>query len=357
MSSENTDVEDTSKTRRGESDIATRGAAPSDVQPAKGRAAAHLAVLLSGEDRDRAYVLHPLSRNKQRLATPAIERLFPNIQHAITFCEHGHAWQAEPKNGKTSAIEIVEELLAEIYPHLPVFVTSAAKHGDQTEKTQWKDILEDLGVASKDRAHEMRSDLINLFTLAAVTNNSESVILIIDEAQNYTEEQWEFLKGIVVALDRRKKILLTCFVFGQPQLKARRNDLLKARRTDLVTRFMPEMHEFLGLKNVTELKRVFKQFDDSEKTEYPEDSGICFTEFFMPQAYAAGWRLENEIPELWRAFVRTAVKFKALKIHSAVQAIKAFFIANKSSDSAQFTGNPEMWDKAVRRSSFFVLHE
>jgi len=323
----------------------------------KERANVHQAVLVPGEDRDRAYVMHPLSRNRQRVATPAIEQAFPTIQHAITFCEHGFAWQAEPKIGKSAAIEIIVELLAEIYPNVPVFVTSAATHDDQNEKTQWKDILEDLDIASKGRAHEMRSDLINLFTLAGVTSGSDVVILLIDEAQNWTEAQWEFMKGIVVALDLRKRILLTCFLFGQTQLKTRRNDLLKAKRTDLVARFMPEMDEFLGIRKMSELKRVFRQFDDAEKTEYPEDSGISYSEFFMPQAYASGWRLEIEIPEMWRAFVRTNIKFRSLKMDSAVKTVKAFFIANKDSDSARFRGNPELWDEAVRRSSFFVLHE
>jgi len=331
-------------------------ASSTEALPPKERAEVHKIILSPGEDRDRAYVMHPLSRNSQRLPTPAIELAFPKVENAITYREHGFAWQAEPKNGKTAAIEIIEEMLEAIYPSVPVFVTSAATHGDQSEKTQWKDILEDLGVASKDRAHEMRSDLINLFALAGVTNGSDVVILIIDEAQNWTEEQWEFLKGVVVALDRRKKILLTCFTFGQTQLKTRRNELLKAKRTDLVTRFMPELDDFPGIKNMSELKRVFEQFDDPEKTEFPEDSGISFTEFFMPQAYAAGWRLKREIPEMWRAFIRTNVKFKSLKMDSAVKTVKAFFIANKGNDAANFKGSPEMWDEAVRRSSFFVLH-
>ena len=314
-------------------------------------------LLSPGEDRDAAYLQHPLIRNKQILATPALEEAYNILKNVISSPEFGLCFYCSPRNGKTTALDAIEELLSIEFPNVPVFRASASKHAASTEKSQWQGILRDVKHAVAHTALNQRDDLIDLMIASALAAQSDVVILMVDEAQNWEPEHWEYLKGATnsVTLRSTTKVRVITLSFGQLQLIDLRAKILDHH--DMAARFFADFREFPGLQNVDALIKIFEQLDNLEQTEWPEGGGICYSEFFMPIAYAAGWRLRVEMPKLWQAFIRTNVTFKYVKMAAVFHSVKLFFIQNRTKDSAGFEGSLNLWDEAVKKSVFNILHQ
>ena len=76
---------------------------------------------------------------------------------------------------------------------------------------------------------------------------------------------------------------------------------------DIVGRFMLQVQNFEGIRSAIELEEVMGYLDDPEISEYPIGSGCSCTQFFVPHAYASGWRLKDHAADLWAAFEQCAV--------------------------------------------------
>ena len=68
-----------------------------------------------------------------------------------------------------------------------------------------------------------------------------------------------------------------------------------------MARFMIEKLHFRGITDAPDAAACLESYDLSR---YPEETGPFFTEYFYPQAWAAGLRLVRSGGHLWNAFAQ-----------------------------------------------------
>jgi hypothetical protein len=310
-------------------------------------------VLVAGEARDAALAEHPLTLDRQLLQTPGIHMALKHLRKAIKFRRYGLAFWCVPRGGKTWAIDALLEILSREFPAIPVFCTEALQHDDPTEKATWKDMLDSIGHIGGKTAQEMRTALVNCVVTSAQLKSNSFVILFVDEAQNWSARQWRFIKGLVNTLRNRPyRIRMLVVSFGQSDLIKVREDMmaLPDKGKDLIARFLANVHPFPGsIASSLEIGKILAQLDDPRFAEYPKGSGLCYTQFFLPLAYAAGWRLVNEAQDVWRAFAgpRRKKNDRVSMLH-LMNLLREFFLLVE--DAAEFKSTPQIWKSALTAS-------
>jgi hypothetical protein len=324
---------------------------PGNAPDASIQSVAEFDYLVPGRAREAVMADHPLRLDEQILQTNAILMAYNELQKAIKLRRYGLAFCCPPRMGKTWAIDALVAMLQLDYPLMPVFSIEAFQHDDPTEKSLWTDILTSLGHLSGKTAQAQKAVLFDFIVSSAQLHNQKFVVFLVDEAQNWGSRYWRFIKGLVNALrGKRYRIRVLVVSFGQSDLLRVREAIAKLSDggEDLLARFLKTVHEFPAIKNVQELRAVLAQLDDPQLTEYPEDSGVCYTRFFMPLSYVAGWRLEKQYEDVWKAFgALRRLKRQVTMLH-LMSLLREFFDA--AEDAADFTSTLPMWKRALAES-------
>lgn len=146
---------------------------------------------------------------------------------------------------------------------------------------------------------------------------SKLVLFALDEAQNLEIDQLDWLKVLtenLLKMGYKPFVLLV----GQPEIYLLRELLRDRMRQDLVQRFMLRSHVLRGLRNAAESSPLLR---DADRAVWPPGSNQTHTQFFAPEAWKRGWRLESETEGLWQAFFRhaQAIGLNAEKLEVGVQ--------------------------------------
>jgi hypothetical protein len=93
---------------------------------------------------------------------------------------------------------------------------------------------------------------------------------------------------------------LTVISVGSHELTYQHEVFIQTGDIHLIARFMVRDAPFRGIRNAAELRFVLDGYDAD--TEWPEKSGISYTHYFFPQAFAGGFRIAKYSRELWSIF-------------------------------------------------------
>jgi hypothetical protein len=303
--------------------------------------------------REELWASHPVVTWDERFAlpTPSLEQVAQIVSQSIYARRSGRGFCAPPRYGKTTAIRYLTECIHKAFPNVPVLIAEATPCMRPSEIELYGDLLDAAGYKVKAARvpRERRRQLVNLLWTLPNTRGEKRVVLFIDEAQEYGELHWGWLKAVQNLLSRLG-VALIVFPFGQLELEHERSALSTAGRTDLVTRFMRRLFQFQGVTSEEELRQVLAVFD--ELGRYPRREGWTFSQFFFPHAFANGWRLANEAPRAWQAMTQG-------KMHQATGgvgmewvgiAIRHFLTEFSDQDSVAWKGATEHWNEAVAAS-------
>lgn len=261
-------------------------------------------ILQRGAARDEAFLAHPLIRDKQLFAVANVRMMYESVTAALVHRRPSCCWYGQSRHGKTRSLDAIEALLRQSHPNVP-FVSIDAKYHEgnvNSERNLWGDMLldwEHIGASSHntgDRKANVQSYLTSLCDLMG----SQQLVFAIDEAQNLrTAASWIFLKDLCNALKKRKPISIDplIIIVGQPSLVEVIEEIKGIK--DLRSRFFRAPKPFVGITSVEGVEDVLDCFDDPARDEYPANSGISYTEFFLPSAYEAKWRLASQSALLW----------------------------------------------------------
>lgn len=304
----------------------------------------------------RVFDEHPVIRDRARLPTPPVKAVFDVIERTIYQRDPGSSFIAHPRFGKTFAIQVLTKQVCATFPQVPVIIISAKGHARFSEVAFYTEILENCkhSFSGVGKVSARRSRLINYLWTLSQARNSDRIVLFIDEAQNWAEAEFSCLRDLSndLALNDVRVIAL---LFGQTELASIRTVLLQSKRTDLIGRFMMQQFEFKGLTSLSDLVETMECYDDVEMSEYPEGSGICYSEYFLPAAFQGGWRLSKEAGRLWAQFEHAAREHGGLKqvgMHWVAACIRSFFVTHIGVDHTGLTGTDADWRQAVAASCF-----
>lgn len=340
-------------------------APPEDVYLAEGapepaqtsRYSVREAALQPGPTRDLLYEEHPLVRNAVMVPTLPVQESYAVVEQVIIHRESGTCFVADFRVGKTTALDVIAKELHATFPTLPVIRLIGRSHEPVTERGFYTDLLIDfkLGSAKTGTAADKRVRVYTAVLGECKLKKSNRALLLVDEGQCWGELALTYLRDLCNDWHRDGIAVIT-IMFGHPQLRSVRQELIKLGRKDLIGRFLLTPREFRGLRDRDELLHFLAAFDDASVMMYPPRSEISYTEFFFPLAWQSGWRLVQEVDRFWGALVIVAARSERtaenLGMNWVAGALRNFVFHHAAQDSYGFEGTDEAWLDAVECSGF-----
>ena len=194
---------------------------------------------------------HPIETGRYTLFTPPLGRFCDDLKNWVDNRAVGAIVTAPPRFGKSKGIRFaIDELRAGLGTTFPVLSFSCQDHQRPTEARFFESLLSDFGHGFSDRgsSNARQTRLIQFLVQQACVGHHRRLVLIADEAQKLQEPHYNWLVDIYNKLDRHD-IATTVVLVGQPELIHQRAAFEKAKKMQIVGRFMVHLHEFAGLRN------------------------------------------------------------------------------------------------------------
>ena len=309
----------------------------------------------SGE-REATFLRHPIVTDKAKIPTPQVKEAYSVVESAIVHYEPSVTFVADSRFGKTYGLEVVRQTLPQSFPHLATFSILAKEHDHQTERALYTDLLVDCGhgLADSGTAVARRLRLLSRWITTVQASHQDRLVLFVDEAQNWGEDDYTRLRDLTNDLAANDIRTITV-LFAHPNLLVTRTALMRHGRTDLIGRFMLRPMGFRGVSCVDELREIACSYDNATISEFPAGSGISYSEFFMPDEYREGWRLEQEMAECWAAFSAVSEKHGGryqIGMKWIASAIRDFFYSRWQGQHGAPLETEDLWATAVEASGF-----
>ncbi|WP_019868175.1 ATP-binding protein [Methylovulum miyakonense] len=299
--------------------------------------------------------IHPISQQTYRIATPAIVGCYALLQECLRYRIPGALIYGRPRLGKTYAIDYLRLLLKRDAPEIASFHIQSQHKVGHSEGGFFAHMLRATGYPEPDQGRNSvkRARLTARLREAALAHRSNRLVMLCDEAQRYSYNEYEWLRDIHDEL-ALLGIRLHTLLVGQPQLLHQKNAFQLRGDEQIVARFMIEEFKFYGIRSAEETATCLNGYD---QTEYPEKSGWTFTRFFYPDAYEAGLRLTESAHLVWNAFAELhhqAALPGPLEIPMEYfsRAVESALLETAHLDAADFKPNPDLWRFAVKRCGY-----
>jgi AAA domain-containing protein len=274
---------------------------------------------------------HPLFQDSAIFPTQPLEDFINTLKLWIDNLLPGGIVYGNQRIGKTQAIKYLINNSSECLGNeIPITLISAWEPtlSSTTENRFFSELLYAIGYAlpNSGTAGVKRRRAIDFLIEKVLERREHRYLMIIDEAQWLSKNQLRYLMDIHNQLKIANIRLITILV-GQPELLTLKQELRTSRERHLVGRFMTGSHEFHGMRNIDDLKRVMSALDSN--SEYPIGSGCSCTEYFAPKAFSKGWRLEQHAEQTWKLLNEILNREKisrSSKVDLPMQPFTAFFI-------------------------------
>lgn len=311
----------------------------------------------SAQEQEAMATLHPIALQTYIIPTPPLVRCVDLALERVRSGSPCCGFVGVPRFGKSSAADFVASEIRSTAEQFYVVQLVGRLNGAARPGAFCDWIYQSTGGPA---FHSKRGGVDPLLLVArrwvtdAFSAKARRLVLIVDELGRFTPTELTYLADITNETSRNG-LKVTTIGFGSGETLHLRDALLAAERVDLIGRFLSRLHAFDGLVSVGELQSTMEAYDDPQIADYPRNSGWAFSQFFLPTAYANGWRLANEAPRLWRAF-QEAVPTKKKKSHLQLGA-EYFTCAiewalKKSRDFSAIGFPEEIWIDAVSESGF-----
>ena len=299
---------------------------------------------------------HPVLRwdTSLILPYPAMREVARDVLGEICLGRGGHAYVGNSQFGKSTTIRYLMQAIRQLHPHIQVFSLEFEPRPTPSLLSFYSHIVEaidpNLPLRAKidDRRHQAVAELLTL----ALPQAPPTVVFLVDEGQNMDIMLYEWLKYIMERLQKHG-VRAMAFVFGQPKLRKVIDQVRSEHADHLQKRFFRAVYALRGVSSVFALKRILQIFD--RQATFPRERGWPFSQFYFPQAHAAGWRLTNEALMAWAALTDhpaddpdpQKVEFGSDVIRDMIQ---YYFTELSRYDGPTWTGTPELWRDAVAAS-------
>lgn len=244
---------------------------------------------------------HPIYTGDYYIQTTSIDNLLVEVKNWIDNRNPGGIIYGRARIGKTRATHILSIELKRIYGEdLPIFNVIMSEH-KPSEKYFYLEMLKDVGhslARSSRPATDLKTNLVNHLISAGKTSTLGRIIIFIDEANFMSLDDYNYLIDIFNRLERAR-VQMTVLLVGTKELISTKTALLQLNKQQIVERFMVREYHFQGIKTVKDLQICIASYDYSE---YPQQTGWSFTQYFFPEAFNEGHKLCTLADELLSCF-------------------------------------------------------
>lgn len=293
---------------------------------------------------------HPLITNEYTTLTPSLPKVLDVVLDSVMLHKKSVCFNALPQMGKTTACKFCATTLGHLkeFEDRLVMILSVdpARH-----ESIIRNMASTLGVYTRGafRLDEKRHEVLNTIDSQLRQINGRHIVLFIDEIQALKIVDYENLQFIQNALALRN-VSMTVIGFSQTQIEATITLLRAQGRPELIVRFLNEMCSLPRCENVSWISAAVETFDTS--LTYPVGSSCTFTQFFLPQAYAAGFRLVNYSEEIFSALSQASDSSMLPAIPTAhiFETFRLLLIRSRHRDSSGFVLNHELITAAIKET-------
>lgn len=273
--------------------------------------------------RQRLWDEHPIITESATLPTRAVKDAVARVMLSARKSRSSIAFWADPVTGKTSCIRAIKKAISDRFPDAGVLMLEAVEDKQQAEGRLLISILMTIGYAHQiDRALAGKRDQVKR-ALIALSGSKKRLFILIDEAQEVSNDEFAWLKAVINALSGAG-IKVTTVMFGQRELKGRKENLQSKGRSDLCERFMKNLMEFRGVRTKADLEVICSAIE--EYSEFPPKSGWTYTAFLFPRAHLSGFRFAGIASAAWDV-IKQVVPATVLKDGLSMEVV-AGFLAN-----------------------------
>ncbi len=303
---------------------------------------------------ERALMLgtHPIVLKDYTALTPMIQKTYQVVRDRVWARRTGAFLFARPRMGKTRCAVAIRRLLLAEFPDIYVMYLSADKTNSSSSLGFLGDLIasEDLVLGKRLSAKDAFLRLLAHIETMVHSQSGNHVVLVIDEMQLLAEADFITLLVLQNRLEQ-KNIALTTLGFAQPEILHVRTALGVNKSFNLIARFLAEPIVFDGCGSREDLEFILQAYDDEKR--YPENSDWSYTRFFLPDAYKAGFRLQNYSGLIWSNLLAAAepLRTKTVPMEHLTRTIEHLLLANRNDDLETFRLDSQLVEKAVDASN------
>ena len=252
--------------------------------------------------RERLLTSHPIRDREYIIPTPMMQRAYAIVRDLVWARRTGVVFYATPRMGKTRCAFAIRDQLRADFPSVYVTLLSARRSSRPSDAHMFRLILEaeNHALAARPHADILFANLKADIRVKASKIGARQYVLLIDEMQLLNDVDLQQLVCFHNSLEL-VNIRMTTISFAQPEILHRRTSLLAGQERQIIARFLSDTIHFDGCASDADFGKLLRAFDLA--SEYPEGSGISYTQFFFPTAFPTGFRLETYCSQIWSEFM------------------------------------------------------
>lgn len=264
--------------------------------------------------RDELIAEHPLMLKTYLTLTPTIVGIYEKVRELIFLSEPSIYFWSTPRMGKTECAKAIKYLIGQEFPDKMVILASCDPSRDVgIVSTIFKSLRLEKDYSRQPQS-EIRDRIVDHIICELSGKKGKHCLLMIDEMQAMADKDYQILQAIQNEL-KLNNISLTTIGFAQKEINSVRTSLVSGGKIALVARFLSRREVFKGCMDASWMSSTLEKFD--EELVYPEMSACTYTNFFLPDAYRAGFRLKNSAELLYREAKKAVSSSKAKIIPTA----------------------------------------
>jgi energy-coupling factor transporter ATP-binding protein EcfA2 len=306
--------------------------------------------VLSKDGRRELFNSHPLITGSVLLPTAPIREVATMARKSCLLRESGLVFIGKSGVGKSAALEMIESILREQFPRVAIYRHDTHNQTIPSIRAFFKHFLSTVGCQNvRGETYDLRSLLVNTLIDSARLHGERMILLLVDEANAMGVVDFNFLKDVYNDLAKENVKLVTILIGQDPEFSQLVAKFIRMQRLDLIGRFAIRVVPFRGYRSHQDLVEIFQGIDEEV---FPPGTGVTWTEFFFPLAYAAGFRLKNEASSFLNAV--EALKPAGLKVGSEIparqmfSAVRSFLTDLVLFDEAGMIVPEGAWESAIR---------
>lgn len=247
----------------------------------------------------RAALMHPLMVKSTILRTMPIEELIVELRRTVILREQGCCFTATSGYGKTYALALAEQELRGLFKDVPIYRHLTENQQYPSIRAFFKRFLTTVGETNiKGETYDLRVRLTNILIDQGRASEMKLDVLLIDEAQEMALQDFCFLKDIGNDLETAGVQLVVAMIGQEPEFSLAIDKLHSAGRLDLISRFTLRRMKFRGLSSQTDIAVLLELIDQQT---YPAGTSCAWPQFFVPKAWASGFRMKDQAGRLREA--------------------------------------------------------
>lgn len=301
-------------------------------------------------ERTRLWSSHPIITESAVLPTFAVQNAVAMVIAQARKARASCALWADPLSGKSSCLRMICYTVEKDIPGCGVLVLEAVEDKQPAEGRLLAQILKSLGYAHKiDSTLAGKREQVKR-ALISRAGEARHLFILIDEAQELGFDEFGWLKAVINGLTS-EGIKVTTVLFGQRELKRRRDELNAHGRSDLGVRFMKKLIEFKRCKGEKDFAEILNAVD--QKSEYPANSKWTYTQLLFPQAFEGGFRFGALSSTIWKCFgilIPPKILATGLTMEMVAATIAQLCLLCKEQDAPSMTISEKTITQAIKKA-------